>query len=329
MIALAWMTSMAGLQSAVQSVSESFAGFAITIEGNRGAKSRMSCFNLPVVHSLAYAGRASGIGVRALADNSAPWADDQFNGTNGAFYVEFDSGRTVDILDTGATTKTLTLAQDPPAGTTVGSHYCIRRHFTIQEIFGEHNESGLLPGSNLSQADLVRLHRAQNQSSRSLFYSSVPNYTGWYFDDYTPAVLTPIDPQQGMMVTRKSNTDAVVFVHGVARQTLMQAPVYPGFNLVGTLRSSQPLQLSQINLYTGDPTTGVMPGANPSSADNIVFLNADTGTKTFFYSNYPGYEGWFDASYRSVNQTLIAPGTAFFIVRKAPHGPFYWNIPSD
>src|SRR5436190_13981090 len=112
MIALAWMTSVAGLQSAVQSVSESFAGFALTIEGNRGAKSRMSCFNLPVVHSLAYAGRASGIGARAVADANATWNDDQFNGTNGTFYLEFDSGRCVDIVDTDAAAKALTVAQD-------------------------------------------------------------------------------------------------------------------------------------------------------------------------------------------------------------------------
>jgi hypothetical protein len=36
-----------------------------------------------------------------------------------------------------------------------------------------------------------------------------------------------------------------------------------------------------------------------------------------------------DYTYNPANDVLVEPGSAFFIIRKAPRGFFFWNIPAE
>ncbi|MDB6033285.1 MAG: hypothetical protein JWM16_3623, partial [Verrucomicrobiales bacterium] len=163
--------------------------------------------------------------------------------------------------------------------------------------------------------------------SLTIFYSNVPGFNGWYLADYSPASNQVVYPEQGLMVRTKTAKTFSLFANGVRRTKASVAPVFAGFNLVGNLTSSQPRKLSDLNLYTGNAATGLSAGSNPDAADALILLNPDTTTSTYFYSNYPGFEGWFDTSFRPAGNISIAPGMAFFIQRKQPRGLFYWTMP--
>ena len=313
--------------SAVESVSANFVSTATTIQGNGGTGFRVSFFALPAVTPVAAAGKVSAVGSATLTDVNANWRQGQFNGTNGTYYVEFDSGLRVDILGTDGATKTLTLANS--VAVSPGNAYRVRKYQTIADVFGKNNEAGLTPGNNSAQADNVLLHIPQSQQLLTLFYSNVPGFTGWYLDNYTPGSQIVINPEMGVMVRAKSNRTLNLYLSGVVKDTLSLVPIYPGFNLVGTLKSQHPLRLSELSLFTGDIITGLAGGNNPATGDNLILLNPDATTTTYFYSDFPGFEGWYDISYRAAGNVTVNPGAAFFIQRKAPRGAFYWPIPAE
>jgi len=313
---------------AVESVSANFVSTATVIQGNGGAGARVTYFALQRVNPVASAGRVTAVGATTLADGNANWAQNQFNGTNGAFYVEFDSGWKADIAGTDRATKTLTLA-DSPVGVVTGNAYRIRRHLTIADIFGKNNEAGLLAGPNNAQADNVLLYIPEMQQVLTFFYSNVPGFTGWYQDNYTSAADVVVNPETGLMVRTKSNRDVVLYGAGSAKEGVNLTTVYPGFNLLGTLKAKRALTLSELNIYTGNGTNGLASGANPAVADNLILVNPDSTTRSYFYSDYPGFQGWYDASYQASSNVTIAPGTAFFLQRKTPRSGFYWVVPAE
>ncbi len=107
-------------------------------------------------------------------------------------------------------------------------------------------------------------------------------------------------------------------------------PVEPGYNLVGTLHSLTSTALTNLNLYTGDPATGLAAGLNPASADNILIVEPDGAVTTiFYYQDATGQERWYTAAYQAAGDRLISPGTPFVICRKPPRGSFDWCIPAE
>ena len=312
---------------AAESVTEKFVASATSIQGNGGSGSRLNAFGLQVVNPVVYAGGVGSVTGLNLVDGSAVWAEGQFNGTNGVHYVEFDSGIMADVVRTAGSLKTLVLAGALPVAPAVGSGYRIRKHFTIASIFGKSNEAGLTPGSNANEADNVILHVPQTQETLTLFYSNFPNFTGWFQDDYSPAGDLVVYPEQGLMIRSKSARNTTLLLDGLAKRTLTVVPVFGGYNLVGTLNAVGSRKLSELNLYTGNPSTGLAAGPNPAEADNLVLINPDSTTATYFYSNFQGFEGWFDSAFKTAANVSVAAGAAFYIHRKQPRALFYWTLP--
>jgi hypothetical protein len=60
----------------------------------------------------------------------------------------------------------------------------------------------------------------------------------------------------------------------------------------------------------------------------IILLNADTTTITYFYSNFPGFEGWYDSGFRAAGNDTLPAGAAFFLFRRDPR-IFFWANPTD
>src|SRR3954468_19163777 len=143
LIAMALTTPFKGW-SAVESTSANFVSTATVIQGNGGAGNRVNYFALPAVTPVAGAGKITATGPASLSDANANWGPGQFNGTNGAYYVELDSGLRIDIAGTDNVTKTLTFASSPSVSLSVGAPYRIRRHLTVADVFGPNNEAGLL-----------------------------------------------------------------------------------------------------------------------------------------------------------------------------------------
>src|SRR5438445_998936 len=132
---------------AVETTSEKFVATATAIQGTAGTVPRMNFFGVEMVNPVAYAGKVSASGAGLVIDANATWNQDQFNGTNGYYYVEFDSGLCADVVRTDAGTKTLSL-NNSAVTLAVGSAYRVRRHLTIGDMFGRNNEAGLQAGPN-------------------------------------------------------------------------------------------------------------------------------------------------------------------------------------
>jgi hypothetical protein len=102
---------------------------------------------------------------------------------------------------------------------------------------------------------------------------------------------------------------------------------------VGTLKSLSSLSLAALNLYTGNPATGLAYGLNPNLGDNLLVVQPDGSTATYFYykndSVVGGPEGWADAAFNFVPDVQIKAGSAFFVLRKAQQGGFTWTIPAE
>lgn len=254
-------------------------------------------------------------------------------GTNGLpAYVEFDNGAMIDIANTSA--KTVALAGNAAGFSPVGSPYRIRGHFTVATLFGTNNEAGLVAGPNPAKADNIMLMIPETQNTLTIFWYSNPSFTTWQgwvrADTFTPAADEVVYPEEGVMVGRIAPTDANLYLCGPVKTGVALAPILPGYNLLGTLKSLSGVTLSALNLYTGDPATGVASGLNPSQGDNLLVVNPDGSVTTYFYYFKANlYSGWVDANgFTLAGNTLIPPGSAFFLNRQAP-GAFNWTIPAE
>ncbi len=318
------------IQGPSQSVSEAWVGAVSTVHGNGGTGSALSLFSLPMISSVEYAGQISSLGNATLTDTNAIWADGQFNGTNGNFYVELTNGWTADISTTTAASSTLSLASDLRGLASAGSRYRVRQHFTIARVFGPTNAAGLKPGLTPAQADNVLLVIPEAQQVMTIFYYDRPPYAGWYRADYSPAADQVIRPAQGLMVERQTSGDLEIDLLGLASAGPFVTPVQPGYNLLGTLHSLASLTPGQLDLYTGDAATGLASGLTSATADNLLlFDTSGTATTLFYYKDNSGNEGWYDSAFQPAGGYLIGPGSAFFVVRKSPNGAFSWLVPSE
>ena len=328
-LAICGLMTAAQVGAAAEATSEIFVGSAVQIAPSTSGSFRLTTFAMRSIQPARYVGTITALESSALADTGATWTNNQFNGQNGSYYVEFESGLVADIDGTDGAGKRLVLPGSLPSTVTVGSKYRIRKHLTVNDVFGRNNEFGFLEGDSLAAADNVLLVVAQERSTRTFFFSNVPGFTGWYRDDYAPAGDMVIYPEQGIMVRRKSAATQTLYWAGAAKRGVIRVPVFPGFNLVGALLTHRSVALRDLNLITGDAGTGLAAGTSPAEADYLQIVDTNGGARTFFYSNFPGFTGWYDGNFSPADDVTIDPGAAFFINRRAPRELFYWSTPSE
>lgn len=329
LIAAGALALAANTTNAVESTTDIFVSKVAVISGNPGTGPKLSYLSMPLVRPVLYSGKITSLGTGSITDTNATWIQSQFNGTNGLHYVEFDSGVTADITQTQAATDTLVHAGTLTGLITVGNSFRVRRHATLSDIFGQNNEAGLLAGANSAVADNVLVHDPTTQVTMTFFYSSVSGFTGWYRDNFTPASTLAVYPEQGLMVRRRASGNLSVYLNGAAKEGPTRVPVYAGYNLVGTLKGTKNMMLSELNLYTGNAATGIQAGSSLTTADNLMVVRPDSTTISYFYSNLSGNVGWYDASYSSASNAIVSAGSAFFINRKSSSGLFHWYIPAE
>jgi hypothetical protein len=318
---------------AAETITETFVAKATVIKGDTESSSRgygLNYVSMPIICPKVYEGRVTALGSSTLTDANAGWNQSQWNGANGLHYIEFNSGAMVDIVETDSGSQSITVQGAFPASVQVGDSFSIRRHLTIADFFGANNEAGLQGGNNISEADTIQILDPETKGSVTIFYYPFAPNAGWYLNDYSPAGDTPIYPGQGLVIIRRSTQDLVIHNSGPAKEGNTQIPIYPGFNLLGTSQVQRDLMLEDLNIYTGNPSTGLSGGTNPGSADNITVISpVDGSTATYWYSTFSGNEGWYDSSFTPASDITIPPGSAFFVNRKSPGNLFTWNIPAE
>lgn len=305
---------------------EALLGSGTTLSGNSGSGPKNTFFSQRLVGPLAYAGTISQLGAATLTDNNAAWTNGQFNAT---FYAQFTNGWMVDITNTDPSTRTLKLADDVRGLTVAGAPYVIRKHFTIQTLFGTTNQAGLRAGLNLSTADNILLTVPETQQMITVFYYNDGAGThGWFRADFSPAADQVVYPEQGLIVQRRSAGDLLLALAGPVKTGQTIVPISVGYNLLGTLQAVTNLTLPQLSLYTGNPSTGIASGLNLSAADNLLIVQPSGAVATYFYyQDSAGTQGWFDAAFQSAQSVPVPAGSAFFLLRKTSHPAFNWLMP--
>src|SRR5436190_4997610 len=318
-----WM-ALPGFGAVVQTVSETFVGSAATIPGVQGSAERIDFLALRTVRPAVYVGKVSGTAVTSITDSNANWTSAQFAG-RGPLYAEFANGIEADIQQVSFGPKRLSFSGALPASITAGARYRVREHHTVAEVFGPTNQVGLLAGQNTDEAETIRHFIPETQQTRIYFYSTLSGLTGWLLDDYTPAGTTVIYPEQGLMVSRRTAANLTTVSSGRLKPGGSTVPVLPGYNMISLYDRAIPARLDELNLLS----SGFMGGENADAGDNLLKINSDSTTTTYFYWNLAGFEGWYDYSYQSSSGVTIAPGTVFMIYRRPPSQVFDWTIPAQ
>lgn len=291
---------------------------------------------LPVFQALIPAGGVSASGSPTVLTFPAhAFTAGQFDGTH---YLEItngpNAGRISDIITTtdSNSASTITLADDVTASVTAGtSTIRITPLWTFATLFGANNSAGLQGGPTASAADVVSIIDPTNGHSTNYFYSTTNNRWQTGLSDATNTV---IQPDVGFRIERKV-TSAVSFnlvgavKLGPTGIFIQGGSVPKNLNYVTNPYPTASVTLANSNLFTGDPTTGVVGGPTASSADTLSILNSATGAFTnYFYSttNNRWQTGLSDAS-----AVTIPDGTAFLITRfsasPGQHGSFVWYVP--
>lgn len=310
-----------------ESTSEPFVGSAMMLPGSNPVE-QTSAFGLQAVHSVVYAGAVTAVSSNSITDADANWTQDEFNGSAGSHYAEFDSGMMADIVQTDGVNKRLVFAASVLGFVEAGEKFRVRKHFTIADVFGAQNQAGLLPGETSAAADKIVLFDPLTQQSSTYFYRTSVVASGWCREDLAPASNTVIYLGEGVMLRRLGSPDVALYVNGAVKTSLTVVPVLTGYNLMGSL-AAEDVRIADLNLMTGNDITGLAAGADASSADNLIVIGGDGTTTTYFYCNSAGLEGWCDQGLNPAADITLPPGTAFYIHRKSPRNFFYWQVPSN
>lgn len=312
-----------------------FITLAVTGTGGTVA-SQLSFRGLGLTRAVEYQGTAESFTTTTLTDNEATWADNQFNGAAGAYFVEITSvngsttaaavGTTYDITATSDGSNSITTGQSLAGGLTAPIGFKIRKHWTIASVFGAANEAGLQGGPDSSSADQILVFNGTGYDT--FYYQQSFLGTGWRnaANPGADASGTRFYPEDGLIIKRQQSSTVNVVLMGAVKTGQTSIPISVGTNIVGNVYGA-PMTLGSSGLYTGSTSTGVASGADASSADQILVYNG-TGYSTYYYQQSFLGTGWRDAA----NPGTDASGTqipvgASFVVKRIGGSGFDWKAP--
>lgn len=307
----------------------------LTLPGAGASPTRLTFSGLSLVPNLEYAGSASSVGTNTITDAAAAWTTGQFEGANGAHYVEVVSingsttaagvGTTYTITATTGP-GTLTLAKDLAQGVTAPLVYRIRKHWTLASVFGATNSAGLQGGTPVT-ADHVQVW---NGSGYDVYYYQTSGIggTGWrkVGDQTTDASGTVIAPGNSLITKRGASGSATITLTGTVKTGSTNAAIAQGYNFVPNPNAVS-MTLTNCGLYTGNASTGLA-GGSATEADQVLIWNG-AGYDSYYYQTAGiGGTGWRKSGDQTTDAgaTVIASGTSF-IVRRVNAGSFNWSIP--
>jgi uncharacterized protein (TIGR02597 family) len=311
----------------------------VTLPGTGGATAtRLSFDALAVTQPVSWQGTATTVGTNTVTDSSATWTDSQFNGTNGAYYLEILSvngsttasgvGTNYTITATTASSKTLTLETSLASGITAPVVYGIRPFWTIGSVFGTSNSVGL-QGGTATSADQVVLWNGTGYDTY-YYQTSGLGGTGWRKTGAASvdASGTAIFPDECFLVKRGQSSDVSFVLTGALKTGQTSVPIAYGMNFVGNIYGAA-MTLASSGLYTGSSSTGLA-GGTATSADQVLLWNG-TGYDTYYYQTSGlGGTGWrkTGAASSDASATSIASGVGF-IVRRLNTASFSWVVPQS
>jgi uncharacterized protein (TIGR02597 family) len=308
----------------------------LDVPGTSGnGASALSFKGLGLTRPVEYQGSAETVGAKTLVDNEATWSDNQFNGANGAYYLEVidnpsvagvspGAGTTYDIVATNAASKTITLSQNLASGVASGAMFKIRKHWTLATVFGPNsgtNNQVLLAGGDATTADQVLIYNGTGYNTY-YFYDDGEDRM-WLSGQGADATNQIIYPEDGIIVKRRQASGASVVLMGAVKTGQSSIPVLPGLNILGNIYAAG-MTLASSGLHTGNATTGVQ-GGDATSADQVLIYNG-SGYNTYYFYDDGEDALWIDGQGNPASNVPIPVGSAVVVKRRGATG-FDWVVP--
>jgi hypothetical protein len=306
----------------------------LNIAGTGGAGgNKVSFKGLGLTQPVVYQGSAEtvNVGTKSFTDNEATWTDNQFNGTNGAYFLEIvrptgqataapGEGQTYDIATTVASARTVTTVQSLDPAIVNGAVFKIRKHWTIGSVFGPNNEAGL-GGGDITSADQILIYNGIGYDTYYFYDDGVDKV--WLDGNGALAVNKTIYPDDGLVIKRAQSAAVNVVLMGAVKTGQTSFPIQAGLNIVSNIYAA-PMTLGSSGLYTGNAATGVA-GGDITSADQVLIFNG-TGYNTYYFYDDGVDQVWLDGNGAVATNVAIPVGTSFIVKRKGATG-FNWKAP--
>ena len=275
-------------------------------------------------------GIASTISDSSLVDATANWAVDQFNGVNGAHFVEIvkvSDDPTNRLVGTrreivGTAVRTLTVNEPWPEINGIVS-YRIVRHLAVRS-----NTSGNLRGGSSLSADSFQLWDGERYETYYYQTSGIGGI-GWRKagDQFADAGNTIIHPGQAIIFRRGETAPLHLVVRGFVKDGITPLEVQPGFNFLANPYASS-MTLASAALHTGSPATGVASGSL-LTADQVMVWTGTHYDTYYFQASGLGGVGWRKVGNLTADaSTNVIPAGSSIIIRRQHGSPFTWRIPA-
>ncbi len=317
-----------------------------TISGTNGASSNALTFvGLSVTQPVAFQSTVASYngGSKMLTPTSGTFTVDQFNGANGAYFVEIASGTDAGFLSdiTATSTTTITTADDLSAKLAGGESFKIRKHWTLQSVFGPNANTGnvvILGTGSASTADEVLLYDQSTQEYITYYYKvgGVFGGDGWrsttggdpLATDQSNTILRVTD---GFVIRRKQSPAVTLSLPGAVKLGPTQRTVVPALNFCGDVYAAG-TTLANSGLYDPAKPATSLQGGSASTADQVlIYDGAEYITYYYKVGGVFGGDGWRSTSGgdplgTDVSNTPLPAGQAI-IIRRLASQAFVWTAP--
>lgn len=318
-------------QTSVTTDPVGFLTSTITGPASQGGSSN-SFIGLSFTQTVAYQATLSSASGTTLVDSNATWADNQYNGANGQFYVELISGsgagRMSNITGTSNAGKSITTADDLSSFVTAGTTYKIRKNWTVGSVFGPNDESGLAGGTSTTADEILVYNPSTGVYTTYYYKTSGIGGTGWRStaSTSTDASNSAFNSTDGLIVRRHTTGNVNFSLAGAVKLGQTSIPIATGLNLVSNPYPSGNLTLGNSGLLT----SGIGQGTS-TTADQILIYNTSTGVyDTYYYKNSGiGGTGWRSTASTSLDASSapIPFGASIIVQRNQGRVPFQWVAP--
>ena len=278
-----------------------------------------------------------------IVQNNATWADNAYNGTNNAYYVEFVSATTptsgcsglrIDVTAATASAHSLTLA-NTPTGVAVGDTFKLRKHWTLGSLFGTTVTGPIAVGGGSSTtADTIIIWNSASQTLQSYYFkTSGLGGTGWrQAGGSTSTDMSGVDiyPDEGFLIGRKETSASSYLLLQSVLTGPIQIPLAVGINFVANPYPA-PLPLSSFPVFGSPGYLGPvgLNGGTLTTADQVQIYNGSLLQSYYYKTSGLGGTGWrLGGGSTSTDQSSAAiPVGGMAIINHKTGSAFIWLLP--
>lgn len=268
-------------------------------------------------------------GTKITVNNTLPNAGFNAVANGPQYFIEVTSGSNAGLTEDIVSNDTAAVftATDISSLIAATQTYKIYPHWTLAKVFGPANEAGL------DTTDRILVQNPLTQQFSAYFYSTGGKAgVGWRQTGggATDRATVPLYIDQAVLLNRAAGATitnklvgAVKLGGGALSNGYTIIPIGPTNNFVGNVYATSSMTLSNSNLYTGNPATGL------TTTDKVLIHNDNTGVFNGYFWSTGGKAGvgWRQTGGGATEQgnTPIPIGASVIIQLAPGNSGFNWK----